>query len=134
MLLEKKKKIFKISEFSILSCTQNRKLENFGKCSFTSNFDSSCKLRFWNDENELRQKSNAIKWIKKKKRKLPRFPSFRFCSIPKIENSENSESVFLLQTLALFVTFSEFAFSANRVKPCFFVAFNIKSHHSWKFH
>ena len=46
MLLEKKKKIFKISEFSILSCTQNRKLENFGKCSFTSNFDSSCKLRF----------------------------------------------------------------------------------------
>ena len=46
MLLEEKKKIFKISEFSILPCTQNRKLENFGKCSFTSNFDSSCKLRF----------------------------------------------------------------------------------------
>ena len=42
MLLEEKKKISEISEFSILSYTQNRKLGNLGKCSFTSNFDSSC--------------------------------------------------------------------------------------------
>ena len=54
----------------------------------------------------------------KEKRKPPRFPSFRFCSIPKIENSEISESVLLLQILTAFVAFSEFAFSANRVKPC----------------
>ena len=44
MLLEEKKKISEISEFSILSYTQNWKLGNLGKCSFTSNFDSSCKL------------------------------------------------------------------------------------------
>ena len=40
MLLEEKKKISEISEFSILSYTQNRKLWNLGKCS--SNFDSIC--------------------------------------------------------------------------------------------
>ena len=45
MLLEEKKKNFEISEFSILSYTQNRKLGNLGKCCFTSNFDSSCNLR-----------------------------------------------------------------------------------------
>ena len=39
MLLEVKKKTSKVSEFSILLYNQNRKLGNFGKCSFTSNFD-----------------------------------------------------------------------------------------------
>ena len=134
MLLEKIKKISEISEFSILPYTQNPKLVNLGKCSFTSNFDGSWNLRFRNNKNKLRQKLTVIKWIKKNKRKFPRFPSFRFCSIPKIENSEISESVLLLQILTVVVTFSEFAFSANRVKPCFFVTFNIKSHLSWKFH
>ena len=81
MLLEEKKKISEISEFWILSYTQNRKLGNLGKCSFTSSYDSSCNLKFRNDKNEPRQKPDVIKWIKKKKRKLPRFPSFRFCSI-----------------------------------------------------
>ena len=99
MLLEEKKKISEISEFSILSHTQNRKLRNLRKCSFTSSFDSNCNLRFRNDKNELRQKLKALKWIKKKKRKLTRFPSFRFCCIPKIENSEILESVLLLQIM-----------------------------------
>ena len=81
MLLEEKKKISEISEFPILSYTQNRKLGNLGKCSFTSNYDSSCNLRFRNDKNKPRQKPRVIKWIKNKKRKLPRFPSFQFCSI-----------------------------------------------------
>ena len=43
MLLEKKKKeknkISEVSTFSILPYTQNRKLGNLGKFSFTSNFD-----------------------------------------------------------------------------------------------
>ena len=121
MLLEEKKKISEISEFSILPYTQNRKLGNLGKCSFTSNFDSSCNLRFRNDKNELRQKLKVIKWIKKNKRKPWRFPSFRFCSLRKIENSEISQSVLLLQILTVFATFPEF--SANRVKPCFFCDF-----------
>ena len=97
MVLEEKYKISEASEFSILPYTQNWKLGNLGKCSFTSNFDSSCNLRFRNNKNELRQKLKVIKWIEKKKIKLPRFPSFRFCSIPKIENSEIWESVLLLQ-------------------------------------
>ena len=104
----------------ILPYTQNRRLGNLEKCSFTSNFDSSCNLRFRNDKNELRQKRKVIKWVKKKIRKLPSFPSFLFCSIPKIKNSEISESVLLLQILTVFVTFSKFVFSASRVKTCFF--------------
>ena len=50
MLLEEEKKIFEISEFSILPYTQNRKLGNLGKCSFTSNFDNSCSLRRKNNK------------------------------------------------------------------------------------
>ena len=103
MLLEKIKKISEISEFSILPYTQNPKLVNLGKCSFTSNFDGSWNLRFRNNKNKLRQKLAVIKWIKKNKRKFPRFPSFRFCSIPKIENSEISESVLLLQIMTVIV-------------------------------
>ena len=56
MLLEGKKKIPDISKFSTLPYIQNRKLGNLGKCSFTSNFDSCCNLRFRNNKNELRQK------------------------------------------------------------------------------
>ena len=104
-LLLKKVKISEVSEFSILSYTQNRKLENIGKRCFTSNFDSSCNLRFRNNKNELRQKLKVIKWMKKKKRKLPRFPSFRFSSILKIENSEILESVLLLQILTVVVIY-----------------------------
>ena len=118
----------------ILSYTQNRKLGNLGKCSVTPNFDSSCNLSFRNNKNELRQTLKGQDMLLEEKRKFPRFPSFRFCPIPKIKNSEISESVLLLQFLTVFITFSEFAFSANRVKPWFFETFNIKSHLSWKFH
>ena len=69
MLLEEKNKISEVSEFSILPYTQNRILGNLGKCSFTSNFDSSCNLRCKNDKRT------------------------------KIENSEISESFPLLQIL-----------------------------------
>ena len=61
MFLEDRKKISEVSEFSILPYTQNRKLENLGKCSFTSNFDICCKLKFQNDKNEIRQKLKVIK-------------------------------------------------------------------------
>ena len=40
-----KKKTSEVSEFSILSFTQNRKLGSLGKYCFISNFDSSCNLR-----------------------------------------------------------------------------------------
>ena len=44
MLLEEIQNICKVSEFSILAIGQNRKLENLGKCSFTSSFHSSSNL------------------------------------------------------------------------------------------
>ena len=69
MLLEEKKKISEVSKFSILPYTQNGKLGNLGKCSFTSNFDCCYNLRFRNDKNELRQELQITKWIKKKKKK-----------------------------------------------------------------
>ena len=50
MLLEEKRKISEVSEFSILPYTQNRKLGNLGKFSFASNFDSSCNLRCKNNK------------------------------------------------------------------------------------
>ena len=50
MLLVEKVKISVVSEFSILSYTQNRKLGSLGKWCFTSNFDSSCNLRCKNDK------------------------------------------------------------------------------------
>ena len=52
MLLGEKKKISEISDFSILPYTQNRKLGDLRKCSFTLPFDNSCNLRFRNDKNE----------------------------------------------------------------------------------
>ena len=50
MLSEEKLKISEVSEFSILTYTQNRKLGNLGKCYFALNFDSSYNLRFKNDK------------------------------------------------------------------------------------
>ena len=103
MLLEEKKKISEISEFSILPYTQNRKLWNLGKCSFPSNFDSSCNLRFRKDKNELRKKLKSQDMLLEEKKKIPRFPSFRLCPTPKIKNSEISESVLFLQILTVVV-------------------------------
>ena len=57
MLLEEKRKISEVSEFSILPYTQNRKLGNVGKCSFTSNFGSSCNLSCKNDKKLTEAKS-----------------------------------------------------------------------------
>ena len=93
MLLEDELKISEVSESSILPYTQNRKLGNLGKCSFTSNFDSSCNLRFRNDKNELRQKLKIIKWIMKEKRKPPSFRVFDFALYPK-SKTRKSQKVF----------------------------------------
>ena len=50
MLLLEKVKNSKVSEFLILSYTQNWKLGNLGKCYFTSNFDSGCNIRCKNNK------------------------------------------------------------------------------------
>ena len=76
MLLFKKVKICEISEFSILPYTQNRKLGNLGKCSFTSNFHSSCNLRFRNDKNELTQKIKGEDTLLVEKNKISEISVF----------------------------------------------------------
>ena len=99
-------------------------------------------FKFWQLQlnSQKRQKWTETKtsrlWngLKRKKRKLPKFPTFRFFPIPKIEKAKILESFLLLQIFTVVVTFSKFVFSRERVKPCFFVTFNIKSRLSWKFH
>ena len=113
MLLEEKQKICEVSEFSIFPYTQNRKLGYLVKGSLTSNCGSYWDLIFRNDKNELRQK---------------------LCPVPKIEKSEILERFLSLQIFTVVVTCSKFVYSRERVKPCFFVTFNIKSRLSWKFH
>ena len=88
---EEKKKISEISKFSILSYTQNRKLENLGKCSFTSNVDSCYNLRFRSNKNEVRQKLKVTKWIKKKKENFRGFRVFDFVQYPKLKTRKSQK-------------------------------------------
>ena len=60
-----------------MSYTQNRKL---GKCSVTSNFDSSCNLRFRNDKNELRQKLKGQDMLLEEKKKISEISEFSILS------------------------------------------------------
>ena len=117
MLLEEKKKI---SEFSILPYVENWKLRNLGKCSFTSNFDSSCNLRFRNNKNDLRQKLKGQDMLLEEKKKISEMSEFSI--LPYTQNWKlRNLGKCSFQILTVFVTFSEFAFSANRVKPSFFL-------------
>ena len=68
MLLERKKNS-KVSEFSVLSYNQNRKLEHLKKCSLTSNFDGSCNLIFRNEKNEMIQKLEAYRMDEEERKK-----------------------------------------------------------------
>ena len=76
MLLVEKLNISKVSEFSILPYTQNRKTSevsefsilfytqnrNLGKCSFTSNCDRSCNLRCKNDKKLTEAKTQKSRY------------------------------------------------------------------------
>ena len=86
MLLEEKQKIPEIPEFSILSYTQNRKLGNLGKFSFTSNFDSSCNLRFKNNKKISETKSYRSGHTSRRKIENSRgFQVFDFVIYPKLK-------------------------------------------------
>ena len=54
--------ISELSEFLILPYNQNRKLENLGNMSLTSNSDSSYNSRFKNDKN-MNKAENGKVWI-----------------------------------------------------------------------
>ena len=66
-VLEDEVKISEVSEFLILSYTQNRKLGNLEKCSFTSNFGSSCNLRCKNDKKITETKTERSRWAFRRK-------------------------------------------------------------------
>ena len=76
MLLEEKKQISEVSEFSILPYTQNWKLRNLGKCSFTLICDSCCNLSSRNNKNELRQKPKGQVMFLEGKKKLSKVSEF----------------------------------------------------------
>ena len=76
MLLEEKQKVCEVSEFSILPYTQNYKLGNLQKCSFISNFDSSCNLRCKSAKNELRQKLKGQDLLLEEKQKISEVSEF----------------------------------------------------------
>ena len=59
--------ISEVSEFSILSYTQNRKHENLRKFSVTSNFERGCNLDAKTKKNLLRQKLKGEDMLLKEK-------------------------------------------------------------------
>ena len=78
-------KISEISDFSILSYTQDWKLENLGNLLFTSIFGSAWNPRSKNHKNDIGVKKTVTLWhwlI----RTNEKFASFQFCLIPKMEN------------------------------------------------
>ena len=83
MLLEEKRTIFEVSEFSILTYTQNRKLGNLGKFSFSSNFDSSCNLRCKNNK-KARPNLKGQDMLLEEKRKISEV--FKFSILPYTQN------------------------------------------------
>ena len=86
MLLEEKKKICEASEFLILPYTQSRKFGNLGKCSFTSDFDNCCNLKFRNNKNELRQKLKGQDMLLEEKKKTSEVSEFSI--LPYIQNQK----------------------------------------------
>ena len=83
MLLEEKMKISEVSKFSILTYTQNRKLGNLGKFSFSSNFDSSCNLRCKNNK-KARPNLKGQDMLLEEKRKISEV--FKFSILPYTQN------------------------------------------------
>ena len=76
MLLVEKVKISEVSQLSILLYTQNRKLGNLGKCCFTSNFDSSCNLRYKNDKKLTETKPESQDRFLEEKNKISEVSEF----------------------------------------------------------
>ena len=62
MWFKKKNEYFRGFQVLILPCNQNRKLENLGNMSLTSNSDSSYNSRFKNDKN-MNKAENGKVWI-----------------------------------------------------------------------
>ena len=84
VLPEEKEKIPEVSKFPILSYTQNRKLLNLGKGSFTLNFDSSFSLSCKSDKKLSEAKARKSKYaFRNKTKNLTSFIVFNFTVYPK---------------------------------------------------
>ena len=78
-LIRKEKSISKVSKFSILPYTQNRKLWNLGKFSFTSIFCSIWNSKSKNSKKWSKRKNfNFIMWFEKKNTHFRNFRVFDF--------------------------------------------------------
>ena len=135
MDLEKTKNISKTYKFSIFKnlYTQNRKFENLGNFSFTSNVGSCCDSRIKNDiKNELRQKLAGWYIDLEEKKIFLKSPSFQFYPIRKVANSEIFLSFHLLQILILSIALSVrkfkvlLEFQINRPHDCIFLSCHIR--------
>ena len=102
MLLEKKIVFwdFRVFDFVLYPKSKTRNLE---KCSATSNFDSSCNLRFRNDKSELRQKLKGQDMLLEVKYKISEISEFLVLSYTQNRKLGISESVLLLQILTVAV-------------------------------
>ena len=77
-------KTSEVSEFSILSCTQNQKLGNLENISLPSNSESSYKSRFKNGKNMNWPKSRKVPiWFKRKNKTFRAFRVFNFALHPR---------------------------------------------------
>ena len=127
MLLEEVQKIFEVSEFSILTYTQNRKLRNLRECYFTSNFDSGCNLRCKNEKNKLRQRLiGQAMLLEEKKKNFRGFRVFDFVLYPKLKTRKSRKFSFSLLEAQLdrlvFVSVNFLSFCISESKTCSFTS------------
>ena len=95
--------ISKFSEFSILPYTQNWKLRNLGKFSFTSNFDSTWNSNLKTKNNNLEEKTWTLQCGLR--RTNAHFQSLNFALL-EIKNLVTSKSFCLLQVFIVLVAWS----------------------------
>ena len=83
-------KISEVSEFLILSYTQNQKLGNLENMSLPSNSESSYKSRFKNGKNMNWAKSRKVPiWFKRKNKTFRDFRVFNFALHPRSKTRES---------------------------------------------
>ena len=97
-------KISEVSEFLILSYTQNQKLGNLENMSLPSNSESSYKSRFKNGKNMNWAKSRKVPiWFKRKNKTFRDFRVFNFALHPR-SKTRKSWKFCLPRILTLVVT------------------------------
>ena len=98
--------ISKVSEFSILPYTQNWKLRNLRKFSFTSNFDSTWNSNLKTKNNDLEEKTWTLQCgLRRTNAHFQSFQVLNFALL-EIKNLVTSKSFCLLQVFIVLVAWS----------------------------